>query len=223
MKQVVFVFFLFLSSNSLFAQPASDLPLTFLKNVDTTKPLLFYLSGDGGMNNFSKTLIQNFYNKGYSVVALDSKDYFWKKKTPEKTAADISQSIYFYLKKWKLKNFILIGYSFGADVAPFIFSRLPVEVNNKANQLVLLSPSQTTSFEIKILTMFGLGESKGLSVIDEINKLNKPVLFAFGSDEKDFPMNKIKIKTKDVLTLTGGHHYDGKETVLSQQLLKFFR
>ena len=111
MKQVVFVFFLFLSSNSLFAQPASDLPLTFLKNVDTTKPLLFYLSGDGGMNNFSKTLIQNFYNKGYSVIALDSKDYFWKKKTPEKTAADISQSIYLYLKKLRLKNFILIGYA----------------------------------------------------------------------------------------------------------------
>ena len=202
-------------------QPKTELPLTLLKSKDQSKPLIVYISGDGGMNSFSTSLMKSFNSNGYSVIGVNAHDYFWKKKSPEIAAADISGVVSQYLRLWNLKGFLLVGYSFGADVAPFIFSRWPQDIAGKARQLVLLSPSSDATFEIKLVDMLGLGKSRGVRVAAEINKLLKPVLLVFGNDEKDFPLNQIKIRNKEVLTLAGGHHYEGGDNLAQQLIYRF--
>src|SRR3954468_6994553 len=107
--------------NILSAQKTS-LPLTFYPSADTTKPLIFYISGDGGFNKFSTSFMQSLNKEGYAVIGLNAKDYFWNKKKPEEVATAIEEAINGSNKEWKKKNIVLIGYSFGADVSPFMLT-----------------------------------------------------------------------------------------------------
>lgn len=214
MKGIVFLLMLFGFS----ANAQNNLPLQYLDNSDTTKPLIVYLSGDGGMNSFTNSLIQSLNKKGYAVLALDSKDYFWQKKEPQQFANDMVQAIGTYLKNKKRSSFIILGYSFGADVAPFLVTRLPSYLSAKCKHLVLLSPSTHTDFEIKVLDMLGWGSKKGKNVVNELNRVALPVLIFFGSDEKDFPLNEVTIK-KQVVIMEGGHHYDNDANDLANQII----
>ncbi len=219
MKRLLIVIGIVMCYGTIFSQSTSALPLQTFTNSDASKPLIFYISGDGGMNKFSTSLLKSINAKGYSIVALDARNYFWNKKAPQQAANDISSAINQYLNKWQRKNFIIIGYSFGADVLPFIYNRFSKEVQQKTNQLVLLSPSTKTDFEIHVSGILGLKSDKGENVPAEINKLTKPVLLVFGKGEDDFPLNQVVIKNKQVLIMPGGHHYDSDTGYLSNELL----
>jgi len=208
----------------LYAQnpsPLEQLPVNIVPAAgDSTKPLVLYITGDGGWNKFSKNLSQAFADKGYPVVALNAKEYFWKKKPPTQAATDITSLIKAYQVKWKRKKIILLGYSFGADVMPFVFNLLPTDLSTLVANVNLLSPSPFTDFEIHILGMIGAGSSAGESVAHEINKISaKPITFIFGSEENSFPINQLTIKNYTNLRLEGGHHYDGDELKLCNTIL----
>lgn len=205
-------------SLTMVAQTA--LPVAEWKGADENKPIIFYLTGDGGWNTFSTSLVKGFSKEGYGVIGLNTRSYFWKKKTPETAAADISRLIVSYQQKWKQAHIILIGFSFGADVLPFIQTRLSKEVYSSVVSSVLLSPSPKTDFEIHVLGMLGFGGKNGRSVTDEINKLTNPVHLLFGSDEHDFPTSKLKGKNIETLILKGGHHYDGDAGNLSNTIMQ---
>ena len=196
----------------------TNLPLQYTDNSDTSKPLIVYISGDGGMNTFTSSLIKSLNKKGYAVLALDAKDYFWHKKDPQEFASAMGLSISNYLSSKKRNSFVVLGYSFGADVSPFLATRLSSSLRPKCKEVMLLSPSTNTDFEIKLLDMLGLGGSKGKNVVNELNKVNAPVVFFFGSDEKDFPLNEITIK-KQVVIMEGGHHYDNNVDDLASKIV----
>ena len=200
----------------LFAQ--ISLPLSVNSSSDTSKPLIFYISGDGGFNKFSTSFIQTLNKQGYPVLGLNAKDYFWHKKKPIEAANAIEQAINQYNNQWKRKNVILIGYSFGADVAPFMLTHFTSVLAARINHFVLLSPSPKTDFEIHILQMLGWGKNSGESVSAEINKISKPVLIIVGDDENDFPFNELTGKNKQVIRMPGGHHYDGNVEGLCKQI-----
>jgi type IV secretory pathway VirJ component len=130
------------------------------------------------MNSFTNGLMQTLNNKGFAVLALDAKNYFWHKKEPDEFAGTLSQVISVYLKNKKRNSFVVLGYSFGADVAPFLTTRLPAPLYNRCKSVMMLSPSVSTNFEIKILDMLGWGNKKGGNVVDELNKLSYPLFFS---------------------------------------------
>jgi type IV secretory pathway VirJ component len=225
LKATLLLFFILYNFKS-FSQNINnlgDLPLNIVNTSinDTSKSLIMYLTGDGGWNTFSKNLTQQFADKGYPVVSLNSKKYFWDKKTPEQTALDVTKIITTYQRVWNRKKILLVGYSFGADVTPFLYSHLNKALIDQIENISLLSPSKNTDFEIHILDMFG-GSSGDKSVADAINKITaKPVTLLFGEDENDFPLNKLTIKNYVSIKLTGGHHYDGDEATVCNTLLKY--
>jgi type IV secretory pathway VirJ component len=200
----------------LFSQ--TSLCLSVNSSSDTSKPLIFYISGDGGFNKFSNSFMQTLNKQGYAVIGLDAKDYFWHKKKPTEAANAIEQAINKYNNQWKRKNVILIGYSFGADVAPFMLTHFTPTLAARINHLILLSPSPKTDFEIHVLQMLGWGKNSGESVAAEINKTSKPVLIIVGDDEDNFPFNELTIKNKQVIKMPGGHHYDGNVEGLCKQI-----
>jgi type IV secretory pathway VirJ component len=200
----------------LFSQ--TSLSLSVNSSSDTSKPLIFYISGDGGFNKFSNSFMQTLNKRGYAVIGLDAKDYFWHKKKPVEAANAIEQAINKYNNQWKRKNVILIGYSFGADVAPFMLTHFTAALAARINHLVLLSPSPKTDFEIHVLQMLGWGKNSGESVPAEINKISKPVLIIVGDDEDYFPFSELTIKNKQVIKMPGGHHYDGNVEGLCGQI-----
>ena len=101
----------------------SDLPVMTYASADTSKPIIIYYTGDGGFNSFSTEFAKQFNSKGYPVISFNCLKNFWKSKTPEQSAVEASNLISYYENAWKRTQIILIGYSFGADVLPFIFTR----------------------------------------------------------------------------------------------------
>jgi type IV secretory pathway VirJ component len=221
MKPVLIISVLLFAVTSVSFAQSDDLPIQTLKGSDPSKPLILYLSGDGGWNKFSTSFINSLNKQGYSVVALNSRSYFWKKKTPAKAAEEISMLLEKYLKSWKAASFILVGYSFGADVAPFIQSNFNPYILNNLRHTVLMSPSDKTDFEIHVLGMLGFSNS-GESVPNQINKLSKPVTIVLGTEEKDFPLSSISLKHYQSIFIEGGHHYDGHIEELVKKVTQNF-
>jgi type IV secretory pathway VirJ component len=218
MKKAITIILFFILHLVSFSQKTT-LPVSFYSNADSTKPLIFYISGDGGFNKFSTSFMQTLNKQGYAVIGLNAKDYFWNKKTPQEAANAIESAINESNKQWKKKNIVLIGYSFGADVAPFILTHLSASIMSKVTHLILLSPSPKTDFEIHVLQMLGWGKNSGESVPAEINKVSNPVTIIVGDDENEFPFTQLTIKNKRVIKMPGGHHYDGDVSTLCKQIV----
>ena len=188
--------------------------------VDHSKPMIIYITGDGGWNSFSATISKLLAAKGYPVVALNSKKYFWKKKTAQQTGQAIEKMISDYSKTWNKDKIILLGYSFGADVLPFGYTFLSETSKRMVQKVVLLSPSGKTDFEIHLSYSISLG-TDALAVVKGINNLlNKPIDLIAGEDEEDFKFSGITNKNCTITKLPGGHHYDGDEERVVGYIIK---
>jgi type IV secretory pathway VirJ component len=210
------------SAVPLQATERSELPIyTFPKAGN--KPLLVYLTGDGGMNSFSKALMADLNNQGYALVALDTRKYFWDKKTPVQFAKDTKTMIDQYMKSWNKSSIVLIGYSFGADVGAFLPPLLPETTANQLRALVLLSPGFSTGFVTKISNMLGMGSTDGepYKVYPQLLRSPAPVVCVFGKDENsDFykalkPTAKIK-----KLLVPGSHKYNDDVKLISKVIIQ---
>lgn len=218
------LFFILLSSVCLpfvNAQSAS-LPIRCWEG-GTTHHLVFYITGDGGLNKFSTGLSAFISRKGYRVCALDARSYFWNGKTPQKAAADIAAVIIENLRAQGIHQFSIIGYSFGADVLPFIVNNFPAALRSEMKSVTLLSPSTSTDFQIHVLDMLGAGKKRRMAVLPAINEMLSPkTLTVFGSDEKDFPIGKLTLANNRVLLLPGGHHFEGNTQEVANLIISNF-
>jgi len=120
-----------------------------------------------------------------------------------------------YGKAWNRDRFVLIGYSLGADVLPFLASRLPRGQLDRVSALVLLGPSHEAHFEFHVTDWLGSFKRKSdRPVLPEIRKLEgKPILCFYGRDEKDTIGPELAAAgPARVIALPGGHrigtHYE---------------
>ena len=193
------------------AGQVKNLPLviTNSKIQDRQAPVALLISGDGGWYGFEQSIADNLAKQGIPTVGLDSKKYFWKRRTPEETASDIAKALNFYGEEWGRTKFVLVGYSLGAEIVPFIVNRLPEETKSKIESVVLLSPATTTDFEIHISNMLGMGNRQNTyNTIDEIIKLQSiPTLIIFGDGEKTEIPALLSKTTVIIKKIPGDHHY----------------
>lgn len=202
----------------------TNLPLTIIHS--TTKdnlPLAFMISGDGGWTSFDQGLGEQFSKDGIPVIGLDAQDYFWNEKTPQKSALEISKAIDHYMKQWNKKTFILVGYSFGASVIPFIANNFPAELKEKIKGVYSLSPDETADFEIHLLDMLQVNTTEKYNVINEIESIKalNPVCF-FGNEESESVRKKFDTKGVKVITLPGNHHFDNGFASIVNGVLKVY-
>ncbi|HAL52933.1 AcvB/VirJ family lysyl-phosphatidylglycerol hydrolase [Sphingobacterium siyangense] len=193
-------------------------------NNKAVVPLVLYLSGDGGFNSFSNKLCELIAGAGYTVAALDSKNYFWKKKSPKEIAEDISNTLKTLLSSRQNMRLFIVGYSFGADAVPFIVNRLDPVVKKNVKSVVLLEPSVSTDLEIHIADILGRSNIKrSLDVVSEINRMDGVKTgIILGDDEADFPVQKITLKNFTKKYLSGGHHFSGNADQVAKNTVALF-
>ncbi len=188
------------------------------------KPFVLYITGDGGFNNFSTDLCAAINKAGYAVSSVNAKSYFWNKKTPVQTATDITAYLTKQFNSRKNQQLIFAGYSFGADVLPFIVNKLPDAIRKKIVSVILLSPSGSTDFEIHLLDMFGGNKQRSMDVVTEINKMTAlKTVTLFGNAETGFQVKNIKLKNYTNEILPGGHHFDGNTDEVAKTIMKYFK
>jgi len=189
----------------------AELPLrVFEAASNSSGPMLVYLTGDGGWNSFSTSFCNTLSKRGIPVVGLDSRQYFWQRRSPDESASDLLKIITKYDKGWRRQSLVLVGYSFGADITPFLVNRFSASVQGRLLAVLLISPSKTCDFEIHLSDMLSLGIAKGqYNVIREIQASNfKNYTALFGSDEDKTLQMAFEQVNVHVERLQGSHHFD---------------
>lgn len=189
-------------------------------NSHSDKPLVFYISGDSGFNTFSKSFGDNLHAFGYDVFALDTKTYFWNYKTPKKASHDVEKYIKKQLKGRENQNVILVGFSFGSEVAPFIYNRFTSDLKSKIQKVFIIGPTTTNNFRIQLDEYIGEEEAskQNLLVIPEINKMGSvPLMLILSDDEFTvFPYKEITLGSNfQMQHIIGDHHYGGNTQILA--------
>ena len=203
----------------------SQLPLYFIKAPENfDKPLCLIISGDGGWTDFDQSIAETLAGKGIPCVGLDTQKYFWETKTPESTARDMNKVLLYYMAHLQKTSFIMVGYSFGADVIPFISNRLPEDLKKRLILIAMLSPDYKTDFEVTISSMLNLGIEESYDVIGELHKVNyAKKLCVFGSEEYDENTQKsFKATGAEITVLKGGHHYSENYPLIVSSIMKHF-
>lgn len=173
------------------------------------KKLLIFLSGDGGWIKFEDELSVLFAESGFYTIGINSRDYFWKQKTPEEAKNDILHLIRKYALLYKTNQIYLCGYSFGADVVPFIYNRLPYRTKRHVVALEMLSPYSTTAFKVHFSDLTNISADNYPYKVDkEIEKINVPIFCFYGIQEEDKPLQLIKKPNFMLDSLQGDHHYE---------------
>lgn len=183
-------------------------------------PVAFIISGDGGWYKFEQSIADKIAEDGIPTIGLDTKKYFWHRRTPEETTSDIIACLEHYGGEWGKEEFIIIGYSLGAEIVPFVVNRFPEAMKSKISMLVLLSPAQTTDFEVHIADMVGIVNRKNTyKVIDEIMRIKDiPSLLIFGADEKSKVPELFKGTPVMTEIIPGDHHYKFNTSLIVQTM-----
>lgn len=198
------------------------LPIILYPSADSdSKKMVLILSGDGGWLEFEDELARQFSEKGFHTIGFNSRNYFWSQKTPEELTKKIGMLLRTYGRKYKAHKIYLCGYSFGADVVPFIYNRLPAPAKRRIAGLQLLSPFASSAFKVHTSDLLNLaGDDKAYKVIPEVEKLNVPISCYYGMAENPKPLQELKLKNFRLRLLPGDHHYESPavQTIVSDCL-----
>lgn len=182
---------------------------------------VLFLTGDGGWAQLDKELAQHFSAQGINVLGFDSLSYFWRKRTPEETAADLAELISTYQAKWQKKQVVLIGYSFGADVLPFVLANLPKEQQTAVKHIVLLGLSRFAHFEFYLTNWLSSETRESPFATEEALKTLPSVagLCVQGAEDEESICSQLKLPNIKSVTLPGDHHYDEDYDSLSRIIM----
>jgi type IV secretory pathway VirJ component len=209
-----------LAPRKLSGKPLADLPLTVIAAQGTPEIAVVIYSGDGGWRDIDKQIGEFLASQGVPVIGVDSLRYFWHEKQPEQMAADLSRILRFYADQWHVSHFALVGYSFGADVLPFIVNRLPAVDRARIAVISLLGLEAKASFQITVTGWLGMSKATDNPVLPEIRKLDPTRVQCFlGEEETDSLCRSHELQSTEVIETKGGHHFGGGYQALAEKIL----
>jgi type IV secretory pathway VirJ component len=126
-----------------------------------------------------------------------------------------------YGARWHTQQVALIGYSFGADVMPFAYNRLPDAVRAKVSFVSLMGFAPAADFQIRVTGWLGLpASSQALRVQPELAKLPPAIVQCiYGEAEDDTLCPKLTKTGIDVIRMNGNHHFGGDYNALAKRIL----
>ena len=201
------------------AMPDS-IPITELSAAPKYNALAIILSGDGGWRDIDSTIGKSLQADGIPVIGLDSLRYFWSRRTPQRTAADMATLIRKYRDKWSVDNVILIGYSFGADVLPAVYLELPPGERDHIRLVSLLGLSGSADWQITVSGWLGSHGNDATPTMPALNRIPVPVVQCIiGVDEEKGVCAALARTGAEMLITEGGHHFGGKYKKVEMAIL----
>jgi len=202
-----------------------DLPL-MLHLSDKPRAYLLFISGDGGWSSLDRTLAARLAREHVDTVGISALQYFWKEKPAPKTAADIK--LILDLLRPQGKPILLGGYSFGAEVAPFLVNR-PEYAAGAADPpflaVVIVSPGPFATWEVSPLDWFRHTEKPSPDKVKpQIESLALPTLCVYGAEDRESACSGLlPSAARLVRALGGGHHFGGDYDVIADEVAAFVR
>ncbi|WP_242345557.1 AcvB/VirJ family lysyl-phosphatidylglycerol hydrolase [Anaeromyxobacter terrae] len=189
-----------------------NLPLVEVPAAKPGPRLAVLLTGDGGWVGLDKGMGRALSDAGVGVVGLDSLRYFWRRRSPEETAADVARIFAHYRAAWGRSELVLIGYSRGADIVPFIATRLPPDQRAALKLVAMLGPQTFAEFEVHMVDLFSsVRRSAATSTEAAVRASGGATRFLClqGADESDsLCPHLVDLPWVARVVLQGGHHFD---------------
>jgi type IV secretory pathway VirJ component len=208
------------------AQPppaVDDLPIVEVPARREGRVLALLVTGDGGWAGLDRELAAALADGGVAVVGLDSLRYFWRRRTPDETAADAARILAHYRAAWRRPEVILIGYSRGADVVPFVAPRLPDPLRAALRLVALIGPSTFAELEVHAIDLFTSRKRAGpLSTEKAVRDTRGavPILCFEGTEERDsLCPHLVDVPWVKRVLHRGGHHFLGDAAGLAQAIV----
>jgi type IV secretory pathway VirJ component len=212
-------------------QPMTVYAPSTVAEPSSARPLVLVVSGEGGWRAFDVQLATWYSAAGYWVGGIDSLRYFWK---PQDDRAALAADVARYADALARVSgspadarIVLAGFSFGADLAPWIAGAANRDPRIAA--LVLVGPDLEGSLEARVIEI--LGFSPKSHMFDTAKALAEagsiPVLFVHGGKDKDsdVPALAASFMGKKLISVVPGatHHFVGHEDELKRALIDGLR
>jgi type IV secretory pathway VirJ component len=197
----------------LTSDSVGDLPLSVIP-APKGSLLAVLLTGDGGWAAGDQSLAQAFAARNVAVVGLSSPRYLSQRRTPDEAAVDLARIMRHFLQAWNRDRVLVVGYSRGADIGPFMVSRLPPDLRRRVTLLVLLGPGEEASFKFGLLDLIRTPHrGDELPVAPEVARMHSlPVLCIYGRTDRNAICPALEgAGLARTLVRNGGHVVHGDE------------
>lgn len=197
------------------AKPANDLNDLPLIEVAAQRPtqgrFAVLLTGDGGWAPVDRRIAADLTKRGIPVVGFNSAAYLRHAKTPEQTARDISRVLRTYESAWNEKRVVLIGYSRGADMLPFVVNRLDTDLKKDVDLVAMLGIGLQAGFEFHLIDLVrDIKRPSDLPTMPELLRLKgMRMLCVYGEEEKESACRDAPAGLVTAVSRKGGHHFEG--------------
>lgn len=201
----------------------SDLPLKVVRPApgDSAAELAILLTGDGGWAEIDKEISDSLARHGIPVVALNSREYLATRRTPQGVADDVTRIIRYYARELGRQDLLLVGYSRGADIMPFVANRLPTDLRSRVRLVALLGLAPNANFEFHLVDLVSNHHrSDDLPTLPELQRLRgEHVICFYGVEEKEAACSSLPDSVATAVAMPDGHHFGGRYGEIADRIL----
>jgi type IV secretory pathway VirJ component len=209
------------------ADSLSNLPLKVVRPEPghSAPELAVFLTGDGGWAAIDKEISDSLALHGIPVVALNSREYLASKRTPEQAASDVARIIRYYGRSLGRNLVLLIGYSRGADILPFVANRLPPDIRSRVRLIALLGLAPNANFKFHLMDLVdNHHRPDDLPTIPEVTRLHsQQILCFYGMKEKETACRSLPDSVATAVAMPDGHHFGGRYGEIADRILSALR
>lgn len=200
----------------------TGLPIVTLGAKVPSDRFAVMITGDGGWRRIDEKITDRLRAAGIPIVGFVASDYYRVRRSPDESACALERVIRYYKIQWRKSKVLLIGYSRGADVLPFMASRLPRDLRESTQLIALLGLEPTIDFKYSPAWSLAAYTHKEpqFAVKPEVEKLRgQNVLCIFGAKEKDSLCHVLDRTAFKIVAEPGGHHFAGKYRDIADVIL----
>lgn len=174
-------------------------------------PLTLLLTGDGGWANADQKVADGLLARGAAVVGVNMRSYLSDGRTPDETAHDFACVARLYSARWHRDRILLIGYSRGADIVPFVAARWPDDLRARLSMVAMVSMSRKANFKYHLIDLVrDVDRPDDIDIAPEIARLRGLrviCVYGDGDTHSGCPTADSTIVTR--VARAGGHRVTG--------------
>jgi type IV secretory pathway VirJ component len=194
--------------------------------ADDAKPVILFVSGEGGWRRFDDLVTGYLAGLGYWVGGVNAMDYFWDAQDDRQALAGDFRAYASALAKAAGRMpeapLVLAGFSFGADMAPWLAGAGGWA--ERLRGLLMIGPDETGSLEFRLAEILGFESKDHIFSVAEALRGAAGVPVAFVHGEKDSSSAAVSLSRgagepkKLIVVAESDHHFSGHEADLRSAL-----